>query len=75
MSTKTKMSSSLSQPAKKERKAINLDTKLLVIKQFEGGKKKVNMIACDQKLMYSTVSTILKDKERIRNDVKGCTPM
>ena len=35
----------------------------------------MNVIARDQKLTHSTVATILKDKERIRNDVKGCTPM
>ena len=58
-----------------EGKTISLDTKKVVIKQFEGGKKKVNVIARDQKLTHSTVSTILKDKETIRNDVKGCTPM
>ena len=70
MSNKTKMSSSSSQPAKKERKTISLDTKILLIKQFEGEKKKVNVIARDQKLTHSTVSSILKDKERIRNDEK-----
>ena len=75
MSTKTKMSSSSPQPGNKKRKTISLDTKMLVIKQFEGGKKKVNVFARDQKLTHSTVSTILKDKERIRNDVKGFTPM
>ena len=53
------------QPAKKERKAIDLATKMQVIKQYEGGKK-VNAIARDLKLSHSTVSTILKDKERQR---------
>ena len=36
-----------------------------VIKQYEGGKK-VNAIARDLNLSHSTVSTILKDKERQR---------
>lgn len=74
MSTKRKLSLSTPQPAKKERKAIDLDTKMKVIKQYEGGKK-VNAIARDTKLSHSTVSTILKDKERIREAVKGSAPM
>ena len=74
MSTKRKLSLSTPQPAKKKRKAIDLDTKMKVIKQYEGGKK-VNAIARDTKLSHSTVSTILKDKERIREAVKGSAPM
>ncbi|XP_066093617.1 putative CENPB DNA-binding domain-containing protein 1 [Saccopteryx bilineata] len=74
MSTKRNLSLSTPQPAKKERKAIDLDTKTKVIKQYEGGKK-VNVIARDTKLSHSTVSTILKDKERIREVVKGFVPM
>ena len=65
MSTKRKLSLSTPQPAKKERKAIDLATKMQVIKRYEGGKK-VNAIARDLKLSHSTVSTILKDKERQR---------
>jgi len=48
MSTKRKLSLSTPQPAKKERKVIDLDTKMNVIKQYEGGKK-VNVIARDMK--------------------------
>ena len=73
MSTKRKLSST-PQPAKKERKAIDLATKMQVIKQYEGGKK-VNAIAHNLELSHSTVSTILKDKERIREAVKGSAPM
>ena len=73
MSTKRKLSST-PQPAKKERKAIDLATKMQVIKQYEGGKK-VNVIARDLKLSHSTVLTILKDKERICEAVKGSAPM
>lgn len=51
MSTKRKISLSSPQPAKKERKAIALDTKMIVNKQHEGGKKG-NVIARD---MYSAV--------------------
>ncbi|XP_064090764.1 tigger transposable element-derived protein 1-like [Macrobrachium nipponense] len=74
MSAKRKLCLSTPQHAKKERKAIDLDTKMTVIKQFEEGKK-VNVIARDMKLSHSTVSTILKDKERIRDAVKGSAPM
>ncbi|KAI5626234.1 hypothetical protein C0J50_14224 [Silurus asotus] len=74
MSTKRKLSLSTPQPAKKERKAIDLDTKMKIIKQYEEGKK-VNVIARGMKLSHSTVSTILKDKERIREAVKGSAPM
>ncbi|XP_051785316.1 tigger transposable element-derived protein 1-like [Erpetoichthys calabaricus] len=74
MSTKRKLSLCTPQPAKKERKAIDLDTKMMIIKQYEGGKK-VNAIACDMKLSHSTVSTILKDKNRIREAVKGSAPL
>ncbi|XP_039593984.1 CENPB DNA-binding domain-containing protein 1-like [Polypterus senegalus] len=74
MSTKRKLSLSTPQPAKKERKAIDLDTKMMIIKQYEGGKK-VNAIACDMKLSHSTVSTILKDRNRIREAVKGSAPL
>ena len=35
----------------------------------------VNVIARDMNLSHSTVSTILKDKERIREAVKGSAPM
>ena len=74
MSTKRKLSLSTPQPAKKERKAIDLTTKMQVIKQYEGGKK-VNAITRDLKLSHSTVSSILKDKERIREAVEGSAPL
>ncbi|XP_076054507.1 putative CENPB DNA-binding domain-containing protein 1 [Oratosquilla oratoria] len=70
MSSKRKILMSIPQPAKNERKAIDLYTKIIVIKQHERGKK-VNVIARDMKLSHSTVSTILKDKEKIREAVKG----
>ncbi|XP_066203011.1 putative CENPB DNA-binding domain-containing protein 1 [Saccopteryx leptura] len=72
MSTKRKLSLSMPQPAKKERKAIHLDMKMKVIKQYKGGKK-VNVIARDTKLSHSSVLTILK--ERICEAVKGSAPM
>ena len=48
--------------------------KMKVIKQYEGGKK-VSVIARDLQLPHSTVSTILKDKERIHEAVKGSALM
>ncbi len=74
MSNKRKLSLATPKPAKKEQKAIDVATKMNVIKQHEGGKK-VNAIAHDLKLSHSTVSTILKDKERIHEAVKGSAPM
>ncbi|XP_014774300.1 uncharacterized protein LOC106872008 isoform X1 [Octopus bimaculoides] len=71
---KRKMLSSIDAPAKKPRKAIDLDCKMKIIRQYEGGKK-VNTIARDLKLSHSTVSTILKGKERIREAVKSSVPM
>lgn len=43
MSTNKKLSLCTSQPAKKQRKAVDFDTKLAVTKEYEGGKK-VNVI-------------------------------
>ncbi|XP_029633925.1 uncharacterized protein LOC115209617 isoform X1 [Octopus sinensis] len=74
MTGKRKMLSSTDAPAKKSRKAIDLDCKMKIIRQYEDGKK-VNTIAHDLKLSHSTVSTILKDKERIREAVKSSAPM
>lgn len=74
MFSERKMPSSTYTPAKKSRKTIDLECKMKVIQQYEGGKK-VNTIARDLKLSHSTVSTILKDKERIREAVKGSAPI
>ena len=57
MSTKRKSPLSTPKPAKRERKAIDLDTKMKVLKQYEG-LKKVNMIARELQLSHSTVSTM-----------------
>nr|XP_033788749.1 CENPB DNA-binding domain-containing protein 1-like [Geotrypetes seraphini] len=74
MTMKRKLSVSIPQPSKKERKAIDLDTKMMIIKQYEGGKK-VNAITCDLKFSHSTVSTIIKDKNRICEAVNGSAPL
>ena len=43
-----------------------------IIKDYEGGKK-VKVIADDKKLVHSTISTILKDKVRVKEAVKAST--
>ena len=53
MSTKRKLPLSTPKHAKKVRKVIDLNTKMMVIRQHEGGKK-VNVIACDLKLSHAT---------------------
>lgn len=55
--------------AKIRRKAISLEMKMKIINDYEAGKK-VKEIACDLDLARSTVSTILKDKDRIKEAVK-----
>ena len=47
--------SSTPQPAKQERKAIDLATKMQVIKQYEGGKK-VNAIVFDWLMQCLTLT-------------------
>lgn len=58
--------------AKKKRKAIDLEKKMKIIKDYEGGKK-VHEIAHDLQLAHSTISTILKDKDRVKEAVKAST--
>ena len=43
-----------------------------IIRDYEGGKK-VKIIANDIKLAHSTISTILKDKVRVKEAVKAST--
>ncbi|XP_032064325.1 zinc finger protein 558-like [Thamnophis elegans] len=50
---------------KKQRECINLDLKMKIIKAHEEGKK-VKTIGEEEGLACSTVSTILKDKEKIK---------
>lgn len=54
---------------RKEREAFDINTKIKVIKQLKWGKK-VNVIMSDLKLSHTTVSTILKNKEKICEAVK-----
>ncbi|XP_064085343.1 tigger transposable element-derived protein 1-like [Macrobrachium nipponense] len=73
MAPKRKSDSSECNSAKKARKALTLEMKMEVIKKYEGGMK-VNCISRSLHLSHSTVSTILKDKERIKDAVKGAAP-
>ena len=44
--------------------------KMKIIKDYKGGKK-VKVIADDMKLAHPTISTILKDKVRVKETVKA----
>ena len=66
------MPSSAGSSTKKQRKAIDLDMKMKIIKDNEGGKK-VKVIADDRKLAHSIISTILKGKVRVKEAVKAST--
>ena len=46
--------------------------KMKIIKDFEGGKK-VQVIADYMKLAHSTISTIVKNKVRVKEAVKAST--
>ncbi|XP_018424936.1 PREDICTED: CENPB DNA-binding domain-containing protein 1 [Nanorana parkeri] len=70
MSSKRK--SSPGESSKKQRKAIDLDMKVKIINDYEAGKK-VNAIAQDVNLAHSTISTILKDKDKVKEAVKTST--
>ncbi|KYO26331.1 hypothetical protein Y1Q_0005051 [Alligator mississippiensis] len=58
--------------AKKQRKAIDLEMKMKIINDYEAGKK-VKVIARDLELAHSTISTILKDKDRVKETVQAST--
>lgn len=72
MSSKRKMATLPGRSAKSQRKVINLDFKMKIIKEYEAGKK-VNAIASHFGLGHSTVSTILKDKDKIKDAIKAST--
>ncbi|KAM3836532.1 tigger transposable element-derived protein 1-like [Vipera latastei] len=69
---KRKSSTSIKEGRKKQRRTINLDLKMKIIKAHDEGKK-VNIIAQEEGLAHSTISTILKDKERIKKAIKGAS--
>ena len=60
--------------SEKKRKAITMETKVDIIKRSEKGETATN-IGNLLGLSRSTVATIIKDKERIMDHVKGSAPM
>ncbi|XP_058029622.1 tigger transposable element-derived protein 1-like isoform X3 [Ahaetulla prasina] len=74
MSSKRKSSSTTEGSKKKQRKVISLNLKMKIIKAYEAGKKVTN-IAQEEGLAHSTISAILKDKERIKEATKGSSGM
>lgn len=56
----------------RHRKTIDLEMKMKIINDYEAGKK-VKGIARDLNLAHSTISTILKDKDRVKEAVKSST--
>ncbi|XP_068240199.1 putative CENPB DNA-binding domain-containing protein 1 [Palaemon carinicauda] len=77
MSKKRKSTTPQGSLAKKQRKAIDIDTKLKIIKQHEG-RMKVQAIASSMGLAYSTISTIIKDKARVKEtavNTIGCNAL
>uniref|UniRef100_K7FVN0 HTH CENPB-type domain-containing protein n=1 Tax=Pelodiscus sinensis TaxID=13735 RepID=K7FVN0_PELSI len=58
----------------RKRKAIDLEQKLAIVRQYEGGQT-VSFMAYHLGLSKSTICTILKDSDRIREAAKGSAPM
>jgi DNA-binding NarL/FixJ family response regulator len=56
--------------SKRPRQVINLETRLKVIKDYESGKS-VMFIACQLGMSHSTIATILKNKKKVTEAVKG----
>ncbi|XP_015448017.1 zinc finger protein 28 homolog isoform X3 [Pteropus alecto] len=56
--------------SKRPRRAIDLETKLNVIKDYEGGKS-VMVIARQSGMSHSTIATILKNKNKVTEAIKG----
>lgn len=61
-------------PASKRRKALSMELKLDVLKRIDTGEKQAD-VARSHQLSRSTVSTILKDKDRIMDHIKSCKNM
>jgi Asp-tRNA(Asn)/Glu-tRNA(Gln) amidotransferase B subunit len=59
---------------KKSRKAISLETRREILGHHESGMK-VNELAFMFEMSQSTLSTILKDKEKYLREVKSASPI
>uniref|UniRef100_K7GFF7 HTH CENPB-type domain-containing protein n=1 Tax=Pelodiscus sinensis TaxID=13735 RepID=K7GFF7_PELSI len=58
---------------KRKRKTIDLEQKIAIVRQYEGGSN--SGPSCRGRLPKSTISTIIKDSDRIREAVKGSASM
>ncbi|XP_058035898.1 histone-lysine N-methyltransferase SETD2 isoform X1 [Ahaetulla prasina] len=72
MSTDPETPTSAKERIKKQRKSIDLNFKMKIIKANEAGKK-TNVIAREEGLSRTTVWTILRDRKKIRELYKGST--
>ncbi|XP_053572819.1 tigger transposable element-derived protein 1-like [Bombina bombina] len=59
---------------KKERRSITLQKKMEVIRRMEGGETRAN-VCRNMKLPPSTVTTIIKNADKIKESVKHSTPV
>ncbi|XP_058029749.1 uncharacterized protein LOC131193511 [Ahaetulla prasina] len=74
MSSKRKNPSPTETRRKRHRKATDLNLKMKIIKAYEAGKK-MHRIAKEEGLACSTICATVKDKERIREALKGAIGM
>lgn len=74
MSRKRPLNATAIPSAKRERKAITLDTKLEVLRRFEVGEK-LSQIAKALDLAVSTVATIRDNKEKVKASSQIATPL
>jgi hypothetical protein len=58
----------------RKRSKIDLETKMKIIRKYETGRR-VSAIACELGLCVSTVNTIVKDADRIKEHVRASAPM
>ena len=58
----------------KKRQAISMETKVAIIKKIDSGEKTMN-VACLFNMSSSTICTVYKNKERIKQHVKSAMPM
>ncbi|XP_039192450.1 tigger transposable element-derived protein 1-like [Crotalus tigris] len=74
MSSNRKNPGSTEASSKRHRKVIDLNLKMKIIKAYEAGKK-INKIAKEEGLAHSTISATVKDRERIKETLKGAAGM
>ncbi|XP_026545400.1 histone-lysine N-methyltransferase SETD2 [Notechis scutatus] len=72
VSTNPETPTSAKRSVKKQRRSIDLNLKMKIIKAHEAGKK-TNLIAREEGLAHTTVWTILRDRKKIRALIKGST--